>query len=60
VFLTTTSADETQIAVSFCTAIRIARKQKSISLEKRAESTYAEYRKQRASSSGAQEWGTGK
>jgi predicted ATPase len=60
VFLTTTGADETQIGVSFRAAIRIARKQKSISLEKRAESTYAEYRKQRATSSGVQEWGTGK
>jgi hypothetical protein len=30
-------------------AIRIAKEQKSVSLEKRAEGTYAEYRKQKAS-----------
>ena len=36
-------ADETQIEASFCEAIRIAKEQKSISLEKRAEGTYAEY-----------------
>ena len=41
VFLTTMGADETQIEASFCEAIRIAREQKSISLEKRAEGTYA-------------------
>ena len=52
VFLTATGADETQIEASFCEAIRIAREQKSISLEKRAEGTYAEYRKQKASASG--------
>ena len=33
VFLKTTGADETQIDDSFCAAIRIARKQKSISLD---------------------------
>ena len=38
-------ADETQIEASFCEAIRIAKEQKSISLEKRAEATYAEYRR---------------
>ena len=52
VFLTTMGADETQIEASFCEAIRIARGQKSISLEKRAEATYAEYRRQKASASG--------
>ena len=52
VFLTTMGADETQIEASFCEAIRIAREQKSVSLEKRAESTYAEYRRQKASGSG--------
>ena len=45
-------ADETQIEASFCEAIRIAKEQKSISLEKRAEATYAEYRRQKASASG--------
>ena len=52
VFLTAMGADETQIEASFCEAIRIARKQKSISLEKRAERTYAEYRRQKASGLG--------
>jgi serine/threonine protein kinase/tetratricopeptide (TPR) repeat protein len=52
VFLTTMGADETQIEASFCEAIKIARGQKSISLEKRAEATYAEYRRQKASGSG--------
>ena len=44
VFLTAMGADEIQIEASFCAAIRIAREQKSISLEKRAEATYGEYR----------------
>jgi adenylate cyclase len=52
VFLAGTGADETQIEASFCTAIRIAKEQKSISLEKRAEATHAEYRRQKASASG--------
>jgi predicted ATPase len=51
-FLTAMGADEMQIEASFCKAIRIAREQKSISLEKRAEGTYAEYRRQKASGSG--------
>jgi len=37
---------------SFCAAIRIAKEQKSVSLEKRAEATYAEYLRQKASGSG--------
>ena len=45
-------AEETQIDASFREAIRIAKEQKSISLEKRAEATYAEYRRQKASGSG--------
>jgi serine/threonine protein kinase/predicted ATPase len=52
VFLATLGADETQIEASFCAAISTARKQKSISLAKRAEATYAEYRRQKASVSG--------
>ena len=52
VFLTAMGADETQIEASFCEAIRIAKEQKSVSLEKRAEATYAEYRRQKASASG--------
>jgi predicted ATPase len=52
VFLATLGADETQIEASFCAAIRTAKEQKSVSLEKRAEGTYAEYRRQKASASG--------
>ena len=52
VFLATLGAEEAQIEASFCEAIRIAKEQKSVSLEKRAEATYAEYRRQRASGSG--------
>ena len=52
VFLATLGAEETQIETSFCEAIRIAKQQKSVSLEKRAEATYAEYRRQKASGSG--------
>jgi serine/threonine protein kinase len=52
VFLTAIGADEAQIEASFCEAIRIAKEQKSVSLEKRAEGTYAEYRRQKASGSG--------
>ena len=52
IFLTAMGADEAQIEASFCAAIRIAKEQKSVSLEKRAEATYAEYRRQKASASG--------
>ena len=52
VFLAAMGAEETQIEASFCEAIRIAKEQKSVSLEKRAEATYAEYRRQKASVSG--------
>ena len=52
VFLTATGAEETEIEASFCEAIRIAREQKSVSLLKRAEGTYAEYRSQKRSASG--------
>jgi predicted ATPase len=52
VFLTAIGADDAQIEASFQEAIRIAKEQKSISLEKRAEGTYAEYRRQKASGSG--------
>jgi hypothetical protein len=44
-------ADETQIEASFREAIRAAREQKSVSLEKRAQATYAEYLRQKASGS---------
>jgi len=52
VFFAAIGADEADIEASFCEAIRIAKQQKSISLEKRAEATYAEYRRQKASGSG--------
>jgi serine/threonine protein kinase/tetratricopeptide (TPR) repeat protein len=52
VFLTAIGAEESQIEASFCEAIRVAKEQKSVSLEKRAEGTYAEYRRQKASASG--------
>jgi hypothetical protein len=45
-------ADKPQIEASFEAAIRTAREQKSVSLEKRAEATYAEYRGQKTSASG--------
>ena len=52
VLLTAMGADETQIEASFCEAIRTARKQKSIRLARRAETSYAEYRRQKASALG--------
>jgi predicted ATPase len=52
VFLATLGADEAQIEASFREAIRVAKEQKSASLEKRAGATYAEYRRQKASGSG--------
>jgi tetratricopeptide (TPR) repeat protein len=53
IFLAAMGAEATQIEASFCEAIRIAKEQKSVSLEKRAEATYAEYRRQKASAPGA-------
>jgi serine/threonine protein kinase/predicted ATPase len=47
VFLAAIGADEAQIEASFCAAIETAKEQKSTSLAKRAEATYAEYRKQK-------------
>jgi hypothetical protein len=52
VFLAAMGADEVQTEASFSAAIRIAKEQKSVSLEKRAEATYAEYRRQKASGLG--------
>jgi predicted ATPase len=52
VFLTALGADETQIEPAFCAAIRTAKQQKSLSLAKRAEATYAQYSSQKASGSG--------
>jgi predicted ATPase len=51
VFLAAIGAEEAEIETSFREAIRIAREQKSISLTKRAEASYAEYRRQKASGS---------
>ena len=51
VFLTAMGAEETKIEASFCEAIRIAKEQKSVSLEKCARATYAEYARQKASGS---------
>ena len=52
VFLAAIGAEESEIEASFSEAIRIAKEQKSVSLQKRAEATYAEYRRQKASGSG--------
>ena len=52
VLLAAMGAEEVQIEASFSEAIRIAKEQKSVSLERRAEGTYAEYRRQKASGSG--------
>jgi hypothetical protein len=43
VLLAALGADRAQIEASFCAEISIAREQKSVSLEKRAVATYAEY-----------------
>jgi len=51
VFLMALGADETQIEASFCEAIRIAKEQKSVSVGKRTEETYAEYHRQKANAS---------
>jgi tetratricopeptide (TPR) repeat protein len=49
VFLAATGGDETQIEASFREAIRTAKEQKSVSLQKRAEGAYTEYLRQKAS-----------
>ena len=51
VFVAALGAEETEIEASFRAAIRIAKEQKAVSLAKRAEATYAEYRRQKASGS---------
>jgi hypothetical protein len=51
-FLAALGAEQANTDASFCEAIRIAQEQKSIFLEKRAEGTFAEYRRQKASASG--------
>ena len=52
VILAAIGAEESQIEAAFCEAISTAKQQKSVSLEKRAEATYAEYRRQKASTAG--------
>jgi hypothetical protein len=52
VFLAAIGINEAQIEASFRTAIKTAKEQKSTSLEKRAEGTYAEYQCQKAGTSG--------
>jgi hypothetical protein len=52
VLLATLGAEKTEIETSFLEAIRIAQQQKSVSMEKRAQETYGEYRSQKASVSG--------
>jgi hypothetical protein len=52
-FLAALDAAEAEIEASFRAAIRIAKEQKSISLANRAEASYAEYRRQKASGLGA-------
>jgi predicted ATPase len=52
VFLVALGAEETQIEASFCESITIAKEQKSVSVAKRAEAIYAEYRRQKASALG--------
>jgi hypothetical protein len=51
VFLAAIGTDEAQIEASFCEAVRLAKHRKSVSLEKRAEATYAEYQRQKVSAS---------
>jgi serine/threonine protein kinase/predicted ATPase len=52
VFLASIGAEQVQIEASLCEAISTAKQQKSASLAKRAEATFAAYRRQKASASG--------
>jgi hypothetical protein len=52
VFFAALGTEETQIETLLQAAISTARQQKSVSLAKRAEATYAEYRRQKAIASG--------
>ena len=58
VFLAATGAEKTQIEASLGEAIKIAKAQKSISLEKRAEATYAQFagKKPAPSQGAASDW----
>ena len=55
VFLAALGAEDAEIENSLCAAISTAKQQKSISLEKRAEATYAEYPRQKVNPSGGRE-----
>ena len=50
------SAEEAQVEAAFREAIATAQQQKSMPLENRAEATYAEYRRQKASRSGGRKF----
>jgi predicted ATPase len=52
VFLAAMGAERASIEASFCEAVRVAKEQKSVSLERRAEATCEEYHRQKASASG--------
>jgi tetratricopeptide (TPR) repeat protein len=52
IFLTALGADGAQCEAALSEAIRIAKEQKSVSLQKRAEATYAEFFRQKESPSG--------
>jgi serine/threonine protein kinase/predicted ATPase len=49
VFLAMLGGDQKRIEASFCQAIDMAKRQGSVSLAKRAETTYSEYRRQKTS-----------
>jgi hypothetical protein len=49
VLLAATGENDAEIEAAFHAAISTAKQQKSLSLEKRAEATYAEYRRHKAS-----------
>jgi hypothetical protein len=52
IFLAGVGAEERQVEASFSAAINTAKEQKSVSLATRAEASYAEYRRQKASGAG--------
>jgi hypothetical protein len=52
IFLTAAGGEDIQINTSFCEAVRTAEQQKSVSLQKRAEASYDEFRHGKASTSG--------
>jgi adenylate cyclase len=56
VFLASLGAEEAQVEAAFREAIATAQQQKSMPLENRAEATYAEYRRQKASRSGGRKF----